>query len=150
MEKSQILATWIIVGLLLLILLLGIISQIDGPEIRSAASRHKHKIGSLVIGNSVLSRGVPIKIKVEIDDEIQVSDANVILLRSTDKLVNVGQVSAEQLNSGEIILSLPCDNYDLKHPDNVRLVLIDNTEGVIAQSDKLFVTEAGRECFYQQ
>jgi|GEM_PF-2570555 hypothetical protein len=124
-------------------------SQIGGSRIRAS---HQMSIGQLSLASNKVLPGVPVNVTYDIIDIVGIEDASIIMVRTSEESVAIGEVSSVQLGTGKFTIQVPCNSDVIsKAADNkARLVLVSEQQGVLAQSDAISILPAGPDCFYRK
>jgi len=132
------------------VIVLGLIaSQVGGSRIRAS---HEIQIGRLLLSSDQVLPGVPVHITYDLVDIEGVNDIAMIMVRTAEESVVVGEVSTTELGEGRFTAVVPCssDLYEQAQKSKARFVLISDNSGVLAQSGTFEMLPPGPDCVYQQ
>jgi len=146
MTHSQI--TVIVVLVLVLLIVLGLIaSHVGGSAIRTSGEL---RIGELSLSTDKILPGAPVTVQYNMISFGSIDDASMVMVRTPHDSLVVGEVSKAQLNTGNFLVKVPCDqSVYMGNKNEARFVLISNKDQhVIAQSNMFSLLPPGPECVY--
>jgi hypothetical protein len=144
--------TIITVGVLVtmvgLIVVALVASQVGGARIRAS---HQISIGQLLLSSDKVLPGVPVNVRYDMINVAGIEDASMIMVRTSEESVAIGEVSAAELGKGRFTVRVPCSSeiYEQARRNKARFVLVSGNYGVLAQSGSFSILPPGPDCIYK-
>lgn len=134
----------VIVGLIVIAL---VASEIGGSRIRAS---HQVSIGQLSLTSDKILPGVPVNVTYDLINLIGIEDASMLMVRTSEESVAIGEISSTELGTGRFTVQLPCSSemYEQAKKNKARFVLISANHGVLAQSGSFSILPPGPDCLY--
>lgn len=137
-----------LVGIVSLIVVALVASQIGGSRIRAS---HQISIGQLSLSSDKVLPGVPVTVTYDLISIRGIEDASMIMVRTSEESVAIGEVSSTDLGTGRFTVRVPCSSeiYEQAKKNKARFVLVSNDQGVLAQSGSFSILPPGPDCIYR-
>lgn len=136
-----------LVGVVTLIVVALVGSQIGGSRIRAS---HQVSIGQLLLSSDQVLPGVPVSVTYDLININGIKDASMIMVRTSEESVVIGEVTSTELGIGKFTVRVPCSGeiYEQAKKNKARFVLVSNDYGVLAQSGSFSILPPGPDCLY--